>query len=80
VVIVELKLSTPWHTLASNFSLFFFFESVFMKYSPNADIYLIRRLSTPSCLREGHAVAQLVCDTNWKVAGSIHDGVIGIFH
>ena len=31
---------------------------------------------------EGTAVAQWLrhCATNWKVAGSIPDGVIGIFH
>jgi hypothetical protein len=31
---------------------------------------------------EGHAVAQWLrhCATNRKVAGSIHDGVVGIFH
>ena len=31
---------------------------------------------------EGTAVAQWLrhCATNWKVAGSILDGVIGIFH
>jgi hypothetical protein len=33
------------------------------------------------CLR-GYALAQWLrhCATNWKVAGSILDGVIGIFH
>ena len=32
--------------------------------------------------RMGTAVAQWLrcCATNWKVAGSIPDGVIGIFH
>jgi hypothetical protein len=30
----------------------------------------------------GHTVVQWLrhCATNWKVAGSIPDGVIGIFH
>jgi hypothetical protein len=35
-----------------------------------------------ACLTSGHAVLQLLrhCATNWKVAGSIPDGVPGIFH
>jgi hypothetical protein len=33
-------------------------------------------------LHSGHAVASCLkhCTTNWKVAGSISNGVIGIFH
>ena len=40
------------------------------------------RLSANLCMYMGTAVAQLLrcCATNWKVAVSIPDGVIGIFH
>jgi uncharacterized membrane protein YobD (UPF0266 family) len=49
-------------------ALFFFnlFQVIFLLHVPN----------------KGNAVAQWLrhCSTNWKVAGSIPDGVIGIFH
>jgi hypothetical protein len=47
-----------------------------------AMVLLQSRFITMYVVRVGHVVAQWLrhCTTNWKVVGSILDGVIGIFH
>ena len=42
----------------------------------------LRRKYVPCCAYKKTAVAQWLrcCATNWKVAGSIPAGVIGVFH
>jgi hypothetical protein len=48
----------------------------------NLSIYFCLTCFWLSLSLSGHAVAQWLrhCATNWKAAGSIPDGVIGIFH
>ena len=45
-------------------------------------VKIIHKICIWSHVNEGTVVAQWLrcCATNWKVAGSIPDGVIGIFH